>query len=344
MISPPTLQAHVLAEVRQKMTDSHMPSIGVSITHKGAVVLAEGYGLWNVEEEIPATKDSLYSLASLTKGVTATAIMLLVEEDKIILDCPISAYLEKTPDQWAEITVRHLLTHTSGIPCYLNDFPNSDTHRDITTVYMVQRIQNLPLKFQPGSQFSYSNSAYVLLGMIISAASGHSWTDFFAERLFQPLQMSSTRTILDMHSAIKAKVTGYIWENNQHQRCKRWSPSWADAAGGVVSTPWDMAKWATAFYTDHLLKSSSRVQMWSPALLSTGQMLNVGFGWNVNEDDQGWRRHTGYGGGPGISSHICSYADLEVTIVVFCNMSDVFHALGDLARRISRVILPHCMG
>jgi CubicO group peptidase (beta-lactamase class C family) len=178
------------------------------------------------------------------------------------------------------------------------------------------------------------------LGRIIAAVSGLDWPDFFATRLFGPLGMDSTRVILDMDSALEAKVTGYIRQDGQYRRCLSWNPAWANAAGGVITTPVDMARWTAAFYNDRLLPTAVMQTVWSPTRLADGEPLKVGFGWNVDEDDSGQRRHTGYGGGPGISSHICTYVDTKVSLALFSNIGDVQGPLADLAKNIASRILP----
>ena len=339
------LRAYASDRIIPALAVHRMPGLGLAVTRYGETLLAAGYGLWDVEAGIPATAESSYSLASVTKGVTGAAIALLAAEGRVDLGASITAYLDGAPDTWRDVRLRHLLAHTSGITCYLNDFDEDhprfvrDTTPDTTAEQIIARISDLPLKFAPGSRFAYGNTGNVLLGQIISAVSGVDWPAFFHQRLFAPLGMNSTRVILDMESALQAKVTGYEWRDGGFHRCLSWNPAWANAAGGVVTTPADMARWTAAFNDCRLLPDAARDAMWSSTRLNDGEKLNVGFGWNVDEDDGGHRRHTGYGGGPGISSHICAYVDAELSVAVFSNIGDVQGPLAELARTIARHLL-----
>jgi D-alanyl-D-alanine carboxypeptidase len=332
-MSQARLASRIAADLDTLMREAHIPGVGLSVVRDGTVLLAEGYGQADPQACIPATRDTLYPLASLAKGFTATAIMQLVEREKIVLDAALPTCLGDLPHAWRAVTPRHLLTHTSGIPCYLNDMPTAPSFPDTAPEELVRVVADLPLKFRPGDQFSYCNTGYVLLGMLIRRASGKPWSEYHTEHLFRPLGMTSTRAILDLESARQANVTGYEWEDG-FRRCNLYSPAWSDAAGAIYSTAADMAKWTAAFYTERLLKRSSMERIWGTTRLNSGETINVGFGWNTNEEDHGRRRHTGYGGGPGSSSHICTYVEDRTTVTVFSNIGNVAGELADLAKRV----------
>jgi CubicO group peptidase (beta-lactamase class C family) len=136
--------------IKRQMTRQHIPGLSLAVVRDGKIIKTKGYGLADVESNVPAKPETVYQLASVTKQFVAAGIMLLVEEGKIGLDDPISRYVEKTPDTWKEITVRHLLTHTSGIKDHLNELPHYN-REDVTPEQIVQRIAPMPLNFPPGS-------------------------------------------------------------------------------------------------------------------------------------------------------------------------------------------------
>jgi D-alanyl-D-alanine carboxypeptidase len=186
----------------------------------------------------PATKETVYEIASITKCFTATAIMMLVEEEKIELDKPISHCLGCLPSAWSDITVRQLLTHTSGIPNFnsLEGFTDSWGKDEL-----LRRVASLELRFKPGAESSYSNTGYLLLGLIIESVSGKSFGTFLQERIFEPLEMTATR-VNDPNESIRNRACGYIAEWNDIERTysfsklKAWHPR-GTLASGVSSRP-----------------------------------------------------------------------------------------------------------
>jgi CubicO group peptidase (beta-lactamase class C family) len=179
---------YVAAEMRQQ----HIPGLSLALIKSGRVVRAQGYGVASLELNTPAAPGTVYHLASLTKQFTAAAIMLLVQDDKVGLDDPIGRHLESTPPGWRDVTVRQLLLHTSGIKDYLNELHGS-TCNGTSPEEIVAYVGGLPLNFAPGSASFYSNTGYLVLGMIVQRASGKSYDEFLEERVFGPLGMKSTR-------------------------------------------------------------------------------------------------------------------------------------------------------
>ena len=182
------------AIVQQLMQRRHIPGVSVAIVKDGKVVLAKGYGLANVELGVPATADTVYQLASVTKTFTATAIMMLVAEGKLALDDRITDRLPDLPAAWQDVTVRHLLSHTSGIKSYtsVRDFYKS-TRKDYARREILDLVAKEPLEFAPGEKWNYCNTGYFLLGMLIEKVTGKQYGEFMDERIFKPLGMTRTR-------------------------------------------------------------------------------------------------------------------------------------------------------
>src|SRR5262249_6324883 len=170
--------------IKVELEKSHTPGASVAVVRDGKVVRARGYGMANVELSVRAARDTVYETLSVSKQFTAAAILMLVEEGKVTLDAPISNYLPNTPAAWSVVTVRHLLTHTSGIRDY-TDVPGwmATIRQDRSPEDLLKPVREAPLGFPPGESFRYSNSGYYLLGMILEKVSGKSYGDFLQERI-----------------------------------------------------------------------------------------------------------------------------------------------------------------
>jgi CubicO group peptidase (beta-lactamase class C family) len=307
------------AYVKAEMLRNHIPGLSLAVVRDGQLVLAKGYGWANAELSVPARPDTVYQLASVTKQFTATAIMILVEEGKISLEDKITKFLPDLPAAWSEVTVRQLLTHTSGIKSYtsLRDFTRT-LRKDYTHAEIIKLVSELPPDFPPGERWRYNNTGYFLLGMIIERVSGKPYGEFLSDRIFKPLQMTSTR-VNDLTEVIPNRAAGYAWRGNRLRQGEYTSPTQPYAAGALVSTVVDLAKWDAALYTEKLVKQATLRRMWMPARLNDGKPTGYGFGWGV-EDYRG-HRLIGHGGGiPGFSTQISRFVDDRVTVVVLCNL------------------------
>ena len=312
-------QADPVADVvHQKMLQQHIPGLSPAVVRDGKVIKATGYGLANVELNVAATADTVYEIGSVTKQFTATAVMMLVEEGRIGLDDRIPKYLPGLPEAWKEITVRQLLTHTSGIKNY-TAVPGfmKVTLAPATREEVIKTVAALPLDFPSGDKWAYSNTGYFLLGMILEKASGKSYAALLDERIFKPLQMTATR-INDLHTVVPNRAGGYEWQSGTLQNADFISMSWPFAAGAIISTVNDMVKWDAVLAGGRLLKSSSLKQMWTPVNLNGGG--DYGFGWMVDKV-KGHTRTSHSGGIPGFTAHIGRFPDDKLTVIVLCNQS-----------------------
>lgn len=320
--------------IHSQMRGLHIPGLSLAVVQDGQIVKARGYGLVSIEASAPATEESVFEIGSVTKQFTAVALLMLVEEGKVGLDEPIARYLSGVPESWSAITVRHLLTHSSGIENYLAVPGLPDTsrpglsHDDIAKIFFT----GLKLEFQPGETWSYSNTGYLLLGNIIEKTSGKSYWEFLDERIFRPLGMSATRSS-EPKAIIPNRASGYQWQKDRLENRPALTEN-AYAAGSIVSTVRDLAKWDAALSAGKLLEPASFEQMWAPLKIRGGRTApaNYGFGWLI--DTYHGRRviaHTG--GTPGFSSALYRFVDDKTTVILLTNHSDriIDHLAIDVA-------------
>jgi CubicO group peptidase (beta-lactamase class C family) len=304
--------------IREEMNKQHIPGLSLAVIKDGKVIKAEGYGLANVELNVPVKANTVYQLQSITKSFTATGIMLLVEEGEVELSDKITKYLDGLPATWNEISVRHLLTHTSGIKDFINE-PTVDLRNEITPEAVIKSLADKPLNFQPGEKYTYSNTGYHLLGMIIHKVTGKLWGNFLRERIFEPLEMAETR-VVSLSDVITNRASGYAWVDDKLQNGRFIAPTILSyAGGGLRSTVLDLVKWDAALYTEKILKRSSREQMWTAATLNDGSKTAYGYGWGIGKL-QGHRR-VGHNGAHATGFHTTfnRYPDDKLSVTVLAN-------------------------
>lgn len=310
--------------------------MSIAVVRNGKVEKAKGYGLADVEHNIPATEHTVYQWASITKQFTAEAIMLLVQDGKLRLEDRIAKHYANAPAAWSNVTIRHLLSHTSGIRNFI-ELPvfRDNVRKDYSPEEFVSHIRDLPLDFEPGEDSKYSNTGYYLLGLIIESASGKSYADFLASRIFGPLGMTTAR-VNHQFELIPNRATGYLNVSNTLRRDEFVSISQVYSAGAIVGTVLDLAKWDAALYTDNLLPASVHAEMWTPTKLNNGKATPYGYGWRVSEM-RGHRFVAHAGRNPGFSTHILRLLDDQLTVIVLCN------GLGNpetVARNIASMYVP----
>jgi CubicO group peptidase (beta-lactamase class C family) len=301
--------------VKAQMQTQKIPGLSIGVVRNGEVVKAKGYGLANVELNVPASPETVYQSGSTGKQFTATAVMMLVEEGKLALDDKFNKYFPDSPESWNNITIRHLLTHTSGTTDYPKDF---DFRRDYTEAELLKKAQSIPLAFAPGEKWSYSNVGYVTLGILLSKVTGKFYGEFLQERIFKPLGMNTARMINEA-DIIPNRAAGYRMANGELKNQEWVSPTMNTTAdGSLYLTVLDMAKWDAALYTEKLLKRSSFDQMWTPVKLNDGLTRPYGFGWAFT-DVRGHKLSEHGGAWQGFTSHIARYVDDKLTVIVMTN-------------------------
>jgi len=310
--------------IRQAMQKSRIPGLALAVVKDGTVIKAQGYGVANLETETPVTPNTVFELASITKQFTATAIMLLVEEGKVGLDERISKYLENTPDSWKNITVRHLLTHTSGLPTLGKDFRSLVWTLEVSTAKMYDAARKDAVGFAAGEKWEYSDEGYFLFGMIIERVTGQQYANFLAERIFNPAGMSNT-SVLNQYKVIKNRARGYTIFHNEVVNIRRDVQVELPSHYGIMSTALDLAKWDTALRSERILKQSSLKLMWTSARLNSGKTQPYGFGWELDE-----RRGHAIVGHTGITgTEITRFINDGLTVIVLTNLGSWGKATPD---------------
>jgi len=336
LLAPALLRADEVDDyVEKQLKAKHLPGLSLAVVKDGKVIKAKGYGFANLELEVAARPETVYQSASVGKQFTAMAVMLLVKDGKIGLEDKASKYLDGAPETWKDVTIRHLLTHTSGIKNYTST--KIDYHKDYTNAELRKLIFGLPLDFAPGEKWRYCNTGYLLLGWIIEKVSGKFYGDFLQERVFGPLEMTTARVNSEA-DIIKNRAAGYRqvfwqWKNQE------WvSPSLNRTAdGSLVLSVLDMAKWDLALHTERLLNKASLEQLWTPVKLNSGKTYPYGFGWSIHEVN-GHRCIEHSGGWQGFSTHIARFVDDKLGVIVLVNLEGA-NASG-LAHGVARRVLP----
>lgn len=283
----------------------------VLVATQGRILVARGYGQANVERNLPNTAQTRFRIASITKPVTALAIMQLQVAGKLNVNESVCRYLPDCPTAWQPITLHHLLTHTAGIPNYTDfrDFEQLE-RSPVTPTQLAARFRNLPLDFVPGSAFRYGNSNYVVLGLVIEAVSGQSYADYVRDNIFAPAGMVNSGYDSGDASALNGTV-GYLGPGAE--RAIPIDTSNLYSAGGLYSTVEDLYRFVTALNNGQLLPSAELAQMYTPV------RNNFGYGWKI--EDRNGRRviyHPGFMSGA--VTHLAYYPDTQSTVIVLSNM------------------------
>lgn len=298
--------------------DGQVPGAAVLVLHDGQAVFRRGYGLAVVEDGTAVTAASNFRLASVSKQFTAAAVLLLVEEGRLGLDQPARRWLPELPPAASSVTLRQLLSHTSGLPDYedLMDPADSRQVHDADVLALLAREDRLD--FTPGTAYHYSNSGYALLALIVGRASGQDFATFLQQRIFGPLHMTHTVAHQDGADTVTERAYGYSWLDGRWQRTDQSTTSAVLGDGGIYSSLDDLARWDAALYDDRLLSAASRRAMFSPATATTEpDVPHYGFGWRLNGRMQ-W--HSGES--IGFRNVILRYPDRHLTVIVLSNRND----------------------
>jgi len=309
------IDAFVVAELRKQKT----PGVAIAVIRGSQVILARGYGEANVELHVPVGRETMFQSGSIGKQFTAVAVMLEVEDGKLGLDDPITRYFRGAPAGWRRITVRNLLTHTSGIPTYSSTDINS--RNDYSEDDLLRVAYRLPLEFEPGSRFSYSNTGYMLLGFIIRRVSGRFYGDVLRDRVFVPLGMKTARVISEA-DIVANRAAGYQLVHGEIKNQEWLAPTLNTTADGALHLSLDdYIAWDRGLRSNALLRSTSWSAIYTPVTLKSGRTYPYGFGWDVDRAlAKPWYHHGG--ASLGFQSLISRYLADDLTVVVLANLAD----------------------
>ena len=319
-LAAPAAGEEVDAFVAAEMQRQKIPGLSLAVVRDGEVVKAQGYGLANVELGVPARPETIYQSGSVGKQFTAALVMILVEDGKLSLDDRIGKHVAEAPETWRDITVRHLLTHTSGLSNALYD--ELDMRRDYSEDELVKEIAALPLDFAPGTRWSYSNPGYVMLGVLVRRVTGKFYGDLLRERVFAPLGMATAR-IIDEAAIVPNRAAGYRLVDGELKNQEWVSPVLNTTADGALYlTVLDLARWDAGLYTEKLLDRAALDLTWTPARLADGSPVpyGYGFGWMVGEV-RGHRVVRHGGGWQGFATDIVRFVDKKLTVIVLTNLA-----------------------
>jgi len=349
-LGAPAIQSQSVDDyLAQEMKAQHIPGLALGVYRNGEIVKAQGYGLANVELNVPVKPETIFQSGSVGKQFAATAVMMLVEEGKVGLDDAITKYFPGAPDAWNNIKVRNLLSHTSGLAEYESDERTGPSgpfylRLDFTEDELLKKAEALPFDFQPGEKWSYRNTNYLLLGFLIRKVTGEFYGDYLQERIFKPLGMNATRIISEA-DIIPNRAAGYQLVKGELKNQDWVSPTFNSTADGALYfTVLDLAKWDAALCTEKLVKKSSLDQMWTVAKLNDGKpnKSNYGFAWTI--DQMNGHRVIEHGGAwQGFTTYIARYMDDKLTVVVLTNLDSANSNPGRLAHHVAGLYVPALM-
>lgn len=319
------------------ISKQNIPGLSLAVVHDGKLVKAAGYGLANLELNSPAMPETAYEIGSITKQFTAEAIMLLVQDGTLGLDDSLGRRLDGVPAAWRPLTLRQLLTHTSGLKDWEAESLLS-FHREYSDAEFIALMSSFPLDFTPGERWSYTNTAYPLLGMVIARASGASYDEFVTARIFAPLGMTATR-FSHPQEIVPHRASGYVGEAGHLRKGELLRPRLVEPNGGILASVLELAKWQSVFEPDKLLTRASLDEIQTPVRLSNGTTFKSGLGIFVDRF-RGHRLLVHNGSTPGgFSSVFYHYPDDKLTVIVLCNI-DRGDAVNRIATRVASMYVP----
>lgn len=322
------------------------PGMSVAVARDGEIIFAQGYGEADVEMGVAAGPETVYRIGSLTKQFTAAIVMRLVEAGEVSLDDSITEYLPDYPTQGHHVTVRHLLNHTSGIKSITGvdpGFRHREFRLDLSDEELLDLFAELPFDFEPGEEYRYNNSGYVLLGMIIEEATGTPYAAYVERELLEPLGLDHT-WYCDNRRVIPNRAEGYAYDDGELVNSRYLSMRIPGAAGALCSTVGDLVRWTRLLHGGRVVSPESLRQMTDSTVLSTGETVSYGYGLDVGR--LLGRPVVVHGGSTsGFVGYLVHYPDDGLTIAVLMNSVSgqryaVAEALSRTAFGMERVVVP----
>jgi CubicO group peptidase (beta-lactamase class C family) len=318
-------------ELFRDYTGPAVPGGSVLIVQDGKVLYKKAYGMADLEAHTAATTATNYRLASFTKQFTAMCIMMLAERKKLSLDEPLPAFFPDFPAYGKQITVRHLLTHTSGMLDY-EDLMPADTKVPIVDKGALELLKKQDkTNFPPGSEYRYSNSGFVVLALIVEVRSGMSFAQFLKKNIFDPLGMAKTVAFENGISTVSNRAYGYTKREKGYERTDQSMTSSTLGDGGIYTSVDDLFHWDQALYTTKLVKRESLERAWTPFTLTTGKRTEYGFGWFV-KDYRGLHTVQHDGSTIGFRTAILRVPERKFTVIALVNRND--GKPGEIAQKI----------
>jgi CubicO group peptidase (beta-lactamase class C family) len=337
--SPAYSQQRELEAVHQyvasEMQRAHIPGLSIAVVKEGRVVLRRGYGYANLELGVPASDSTVYQSGSMGKQFTAAAVAMLAEQGRLQLSDTITKWLPEGAKVWSGVTVRHLLTHTSGVAEYTDS--TFDYRKDYSEDQLVRFAASRPLDFQPGTRWSYSNTGYLLLGVLIHRATGRFYGDVLHDLIFVPLGMTTTR-IISESDIVPNRAAGYQLVKGRIQNQDWVAPSLNTTAdGSLYFSINDLIRWAGSLDQRHVPDSTVLQAAWSPVRLNDGGLYPYGFGWDLTVQ-RGHPRIGHTGSWQGFKTAIYRYPEFGLTVIALANLAQA--EPGSIAEGIAGIFQP----
>ena len=318
LLSPRAMADAIDDLLRKEMSSRHIPGVALKIIQRSVDVKTACYGLANLELGVPVTTNTVFEIGSVTKQFTAVCILLLQQEGKLSIEDHIDLYLKNTPAAWTKITIRHLLSHTSGIKSYTG-LDGFEWRQHLTQDQFIKSIGQHNLEFTPGASWKYSNSGYNLLGYIVENVSGTNYWQFLRDQILQPFGLNATAD-RNPGVIIPNRAAGYERTNHLHIN-RDYDLTDVFAAGALVSTIEDLAKWSMVLDSTSLLTATSKAMMWKPQVLNDGKPTKYGLGWITEEVEN--RHVIGHGGSTsGFSASIQRFPEEQLTVILLTNTDE----------------------
>ncbi len=322
-VSLPTASAQAdlsatLGTSLQPLAEAGNLSGAILVAKGGQVLFSQAYGMADASNKVLNTLETRFHLGTLSKQFTAMAILLLQQQGKLNVQDPVCNYVDDCPAAWAPITIHELLIHTAGLHEF-NNIPGVEKLIDqhVTPAQIINQFRDLPLDFVPGEKYSFSNSGYMLLGVIIEKTSGQTYGDFVQQAIFDPLQMKNSG-YEDDDSTGPEYAVGYKTGDTLAPFVDK---SINFSSAGLYSTVEDLLLWDQSFYTEALLSTSLQAEMFTSYIPIPSTTLGVGYGWNIGTQyDQPWFYYSSKS--PGAACILHHFPTSNVTIIVLTNRQD----------------------
>jgi serine beta-lactamase-like protein LACTB, mitochondrial len=322
------------------MSANSVPGVGAAVVLEGEPVWSAGFGMADLEDSAPATSATLFRLGSISKPITATALLQLWERGKLDLDAPVQKYCPAFPQKEWPITSRELLGHLGGIRHYnrdgKGDIPEDSARHFTTMEESLQIFANDALVAKPGTKFNYSTYGYTVLGCVLEGAASQKYVDFVRENIFKPADTTQTQAD-DFFAIIPHRTRWYHKDKSGIVRnAGVLDSSYKIPGGGLISSADDMARFEAAMLADKLVKRPARDLMWTPQKTTDGKSTGYGLGWGIS-DKFGVHIVAHTGGQQGTSTAFALVPERHAAVVVLANMDNVDS--GSLADQILKIVL-----
>jgi len=330
------LREKIDAIAKQALTGTGVPSASIAIVQAAAITYLQAYGDGRIEPHKPALPSMRYSIGSISKQFTAAAVLLLAEQERLSLDDPVSRFVPNLT-RGNEVTIRELLSHTSGYQDYWpQDYVPPFMLQAITADKILDQWACKPLDFEPGTDWQYSNTNFVIAGLIVEKASGEPLLQFLSEHIFAPLGMKSVMNI-DQNRLTQTDATGYLrYALGPPRLAPKEGKGWLFAAGELAMPAEDLAKWDISMINQTVLRPASYAQMEKEVVLKNGLGTRYGLGVDVRQEF-GQRAIEHGGEVSGFTAHNLVFPDARIAVIVLVN-EDSVDASGDIARKIAALL------